>query len=728
MPKFDVVNLKRLLRRGMRRTEKAPARKLLVQNTLQVAAMWGIAVVQPILGILGENTETFLKFRITGRSVLLLALLFTFVPPILALIVEAVLLRVRKALHVVHLGAIGALGLVTTLQVAKFYLKLEGSIQVLVAVLLAAGLVLAAASVRGVGDWLRILAVVPLIAVTMFVFNSPAGRYARGAKVEAYEVKTGNTPIFYVMFDEFPVAALLNKDGTIDADRFPNFARLASTSTWYRNFTTTAETTDLSVPAAMSGTYPKVKQSFTYVDHPDNLFTWLGGSYKMNSFEFLSEMCPPNVCSSSNAINADTKVKEEAQWRGFASEMRDVFGQRLDLTKENEYDAVNAAAAQTDTAPVVPTSSTSTTTTIDSTSTTTSGEEPVKVVNIPFLAQIQPGRWQQWLDAIPEDPTGTLNFIHSLLPHQSWVFYPDGSPYQLVGQEQFEGETVWETKVREQRMILQTQFVDKLVGMLLDKLESNDAYKNSLVVIQADHGVSLDPGYSHRFISGDYANAPDIIYAPLFIHAPGQTKGVISDANVENIDVLPIMADLLNTEVPWEMDGMLPEEKKGKRAQTKTVILNPKPYDIAPRPEKLLTYDAKEIQQAMFARIPDGADATNYLDMLYGDTPHHGLIGTELNIASLPTCECELKIDSDLAHKDNPLLYIRGDAPGLSDGDWVAFLVHGRISGLSQVFTRDGKTMYATLVYREDYGDDWSIPTAALIDAQGQLVQQVPLN
>jgi hypothetical protein len=136
--------------------------------------------------------------------------------------------------------------------------------------------------------------------------------------------------------------------------------------------------------------------------------------------------------------------------------------------------------------------------------------------------------------------------------------------------------------------------------------------------------------------------------------------------------------------------------------------LNPKPYDIAPRPEKLLTYDAKEIQQAMFARIPDGADATNYLDMLYGDTPHHGLIGEELNISGLPMCECELKIDSDLAHKDNPLLYIRGDAPGL--------------------FTRDGKTMYATLVYREDYGDDWSIPTAALISAQGELIQQVPLN
>jgi hypothetical protein len=44
------------------------------------------------------------------------------------------------------------------------------------------------------------------------------------------------------------------------------------------------------------------------------------------------------------------------------------------------------------------------------------------------------------------------------------------------------------------------------------------------------------------------------------------------------------------------------------------------------------------------------------------------------------------------------------------------------------VFTRDGKTMYATLVYREDYGDDWSIPTAALISAQGELIQQVPLN
>ena len=42
-------------------------------------------------------------------------------------------------------------------------------------------------------------------------------------------------PVVVVVFDEFPADDLLGPDGQIDAERFPNFAELASMSTWFPN-------------------------------------------------------------------------------------------------------------------------------------------------------------------------------------------------------------------------------------------------------------------------------------------------------------------------------------------------------------------------------------------------------------------------------------------------------------------------------------------------------------
>lgn len=697
-------------------------------NFLQILAVWGVAVVQPLLGIMGDNTETFLKFGITGRSVLWAAIIFALLPPLFGVVCELAALKSRKVMFAMHLTIVFTLGLIAALQIAKFYLHLGGVPQALIAIVLAAVLMGLLVATKPVGEWLRILAIVPVIAVAMFVFNTPAGRYARGSKVEAYDIKTGNIPIVMLMLDEFPVSALLKSDHTIDAARFPNFARLASTSTWYRNFTSAAETTDYAIPAALSGKLPVADKSFTYVDHPDNLFTWLGGTYKMNVSEYISEMCPPSVCSDNNALPGAKAKQKESQWKSFAREMADVFKQRVDLTKANEYDAVRAAAAQTDTVAV-------TTTTVATTTSTAAGSDGTTSTvaalphNIPFIANLQPGRFSDWVNSIPEDPTGTLNYLHLLLPHQSWVFLPDGLSYALNGDEQFEDESAWETKVRQQRMIMQVQFVDKLLGLLLDRLEASDAYKNSLVIVQADHGVTLTAGYSHRFISRDYVTAPDIAYPPLFIHAPGQVEGTISDANVEMVDELAIISNILNTEVPWKMDGMLPEDKSAERASTKTVWLNPHPYDIAPRPEKVLTFDAKKFQSEMFARIPGGATPTHYLDMLYADTPNYQLMGQKVNVGSLPQCACDVTVDSDLRSDRNPLVYLRGSASGdLKDGDWIAFIVRGKVSGLSQIFTRGGVTMFASLAYREDYGDDWTDPQAAKIGANGELSELIALK
>ena len=42
-------------------------------------------------------------------------------------------------------------------------------------------------------------------------------------------------PIVWVVFDEFPVVTLMNGQYGLDGDHYPNFAKLAESSYWFRN-------------------------------------------------------------------------------------------------------------------------------------------------------------------------------------------------------------------------------------------------------------------------------------------------------------------------------------------------------------------------------------------------------------------------------------------------------------------------------------------------------------
>ena len=69
-------------------------------------------------------------------------------------------------------------------------------------------------------------------------------------------------------------------DGHIDAARYPNFARLARDATWYRNATTVADYTERAVPALLTGDRPTTAALPIASDHPESLFTLLGGNYR----------------------------------------------------------------------------------------------------------------------------------------------------------------------------------------------------------------------------------------------------------------------------------------------------------------------------------------------------------------------------------------------------------------------------------------------------------------
>ena len=86
--------------------------------------------------------------------------------------------------------------------------------------------------------FLRWLVVAPLLFLLLFLLSPATGLLFGGDPVAASPLVAADTPLVeMVVFDELPLASLLDGDGQIDADTYPAFAGLAANSTLARNHT-----------------------------------------------------------------------------------------------------------------------------------------------------------------------------------------------------------------------------------------------------------------------------------------------------------------------------------------------------------------------------------------------------------------------------------------------------------------------------------------------------------
>jgi Sulfatase len=100
-----------------------------------------------------------------------------------------------------------------------------------------------------------------------------------------------------VVFDEFPADDLLRPDGSIDAERFPNFARLASVSTWFPNGHTVYDSTFKAVPAILDGRTPREFTAADVRSHKPSVFHVMDRlGYEVFKVESASAVCPPDIC------------------------------------------------------------------------------------------------------------------------------------------------------------------------------------------------------------------------------------------------------------------------------------------------------------------------------------------------------------------------------------------------------------------------------------------------
>jgi hypothetical protein len=116
--------------------------------------------------------------------------------------------------------------------------------------------------------------------------------------VAAPPAKPARAPrtIVMVVFDELPLTSLIGRGDRIDAERYPAFAGLASTATWYRGATAVHDSTALALPAMLDGRYPRRGLRSDVYSHPVNLFTLLAHSYEVNASEEATGLCPTSLC------------------------------------------------------------------------------------------------------------------------------------------------------------------------------------------------------------------------------------------------------------------------------------------------------------------------------------------------------------------------------------------------------------------------------------------------
>ena len=104
-------------------------------------------------------------------------------------------------------------------------------------------------------------------------------------------------PVVLVVFDEFPTDDLLGPDGQIDAERFPNFAELASMSTWFPNAHTQYDSTFKAVPSILDGRLPKPLTAPDVRSHKPSVFHMMDRlGYQVFKVESGTAVCPPDIC------------------------------------------------------------------------------------------------------------------------------------------------------------------------------------------------------------------------------------------------------------------------------------------------------------------------------------------------------------------------------------------------------------------------------------------------
>jgi Sulfatase len=445
----------------------------------------------------------------------------------------------------------------------------------------------------------------------------------------AAAVNGARTPVVFISLDEFSLASLLDAPGHIDAQRFPNFARLASASDWFANTTPSGDGTRWATPALLAGTLPNRDRLPAWFDYPHSVFSLLARTHRFSVVEPVTRLCSPALCQD-HTLPGRTRREQARALNALIPEQK---------RSAAEHSAMNR-----------------------------------------FIKRIKP-----WRSGKPP-----FYFLHVLMPHHPYVWLPSARRYRMPKPEipGLHGDNMWGNDRALvdrawQRYLLQVGYTDRLLGRLIRRMRKTGLWDRALLVILPDHGVSFIPGNSRRMATETTVGGIGMI--PFFLKRPRQRGGRRVDAHVQTIDVLPTVADALDLPAPHGIDGrsaldprFVPSDAAELWSTTSVVTFGRHLY-----PMTLVTQRFEELIALQRKRFGHGRFAGSFFAL----NPFRRLVG--LRPSALPPGSRVASARVDARARGAPAV-VTGRVRGVGRGRALALVIRGRVAATTRTYAFRG--------------------------------------
>lgn len=565
-------------------------------------ALLTVAVAQPLLQLYGSSVAVFASANYEGAIVVVFGLVVLLVPTAVFTAIDVVVTSLHPTLGMwVHRLLVLVASWAVALVVLRNLSFGPWGIDMLYTGVIALGMTWLIDQRSAVTSWvtylspLSIVVAISFVVSAMSVISPPDVQVLAIEKDSIPEVKVG-TPrdqvsVVWIVLDEAPLWPLMTTTGEINANRYPGFAALASSSTWYRNVLATSQTTTDAVPAMLTGKWPVSNTSPVLVKHPKNLFTLMNGHMSMDAHEVATALCPKKVCNKVSVTGGDhiafpggtsttvtdttipteeevVVVSRRTPFTSFLKDALVVVGHKV-LPKElrsrlpaidegwGGFGAMDNGEIDNDIA---------TSTTVPGPTTTLSlTEEKKQQANSTTVKQWQSGGPMSQVPVLDEvinraarADRPTLHFAHVLTPHRPWMLTPDMRRSRALNTDKRSNTVVDRVRDQYQAHLLQYVATDNMIAKLVTDLKRSANWNRTMVIVTADHGITFELGENKRSKINvkSPATLEDIYRVPLFIKYPDQSVGDVNDCATSSIDIFPTVVAATGIDAGWTFDGV----------------------------------------------------------------------------------------------------------------------------------------------------------------------------
>lgn len=573
---------------------------ILARRATIYLALLTVAVAQPLLQLYSENVAVFAAANYEGAVVVWFALFVLLVPPLVLTAIDGLALyalpRIEKYVHnfLVFVGFWAVTAVVFRSVTFGPWVVDAMFTGVIASVLLVAYMRWAL-----VKSWITMLSPVSLLVAGVFALSAQSVIVPPDAEVIDIKRSTSTTiagsgtpqeevSVLWITLDEAPLFSILNSKGQVNAERFPGFAELAASSTWYRNVVATSQTTTDAVPAMLTGKFPKSNVGPVLANHPKNLFTLMNGHLSMDAHEVVTALCPRKVCSkisvsggshiaqpngasestSTTVVENDIELsKSRTPFSSFLKDATVVVGHKI-LPKglREKLPAIDEGWGGFGNADKVDDIEETVDTTVPAGPTTTVPltEETQEKADNTTVTEWEDGGPQTQIPVIEgviqraaQADRPTLHFVHALLPHRPWVLAPDMRASAQLPADKRSIQVLDGRRDRLQIHLSQYVAADNVISNMVTTMKKSANWKRTMIIVTADHGITFQQGEKHRETVNvkSPGTLEDLYRVPLFIKYPDQSEPVVSDCTASPVDLLATVSAVTGIDAGWTTDG-----------------------------------------------------------------------------------------------------------------------------------------------------------------------------